>query len=84
MGGHKGLLGYSDNAAATAAADAVQAMSEERTPYRVWQCTLCYQWHAAPWANHGHDPEVDSTPGGTVHPVQRDRRDANAAWRPSL
>lgn len=62
MGGHKGLLGYSDNAAATAAAYAVQAVSEERIPYRVWRCALCCQWHAAPWIKHGHDPEVGSTP----------------------
>lgn len=65
MAGHKGLLRYSNNRAATAAAYAAQAVSPERTPYRVWQCAVCSQWHAAPWLTHAHDPEVDSPPLGT-------------------
>lgn len=46
MPDHDELIGYDDNDAATAAA---HTQSGGRIPYRVWHCSYCGKWHAAPW-----------------------------------
>lgn len=65
MASHRKLVGYPDNAAATAAASAAQLNSQRQSPYRVWQCARCYRWHAAPWIGHAHYAEVDAMLQGT-------------------
>lgn len=59
MTGHDQLVGYRDNAAATAAVHMVQAERDRQTPYRVWQCVTCHKWHAGAWIEHAHEPELE-------------------------
>lgn len=58
MASHDDLVGYPNNATATAAAHRTQAEANQEMPYRVWRCAICGQWHAGSWAGHSHDPEV--------------------------
>lgn len=66
MSSHNELVGYPNNDTATAVAHAEQAESDRETPYRVWQCAICDQWHAASWIGHGHHPEVTAAPLSTT------------------
>lgn len=60
MASHNDLVGYPNNATATAAAHRTQAETNGQSPYRVWRCAICSQWHAGPWTSHLHDPELAS------------------------
>lgn len=62
MASHHDLVGYPNNDTATAAAHAAQAEDDRETPYRVWQCALCDQWHAAAWIGNGHHSEIGPAP----------------------
>lgn len=69
MARHDGLDGYPNNATATAAAHMAQAANDEATPYRVWQCAICSEWHAEPWLSHPHDPELAAAASSQLAPA---------------